>query len=34
MRSKLNENGFHIDESVIDTKMLAKAIASEVKRHG
>lgn len=34
MRSKLNENGFHIDESVIDTKMLAKAIASEVKHHG
>ena len=34
MRSKLNENGFHIDEFVIDTKMLAKAIASEVKRHG
>lgn len=34
MRSKLNENGFYIDESVIDTKMLAKAIASEVKHHG
>lgn len=34
MHSKLNENGFHIDESVIDTKMLAKAIASEVKHHG
>ncbi len=34
IRSMLNEKGFHIDEKTMDTKALAKAIASEVKHHG
>jgi energy-coupling factor transport system ATP-binding protein len=34
MRKLLNENGFNIDETVMDTKSLAKAIAKEVKHHG
>lgn len=34
MRKLLNENGFNIDETVMDTKSLAKAIVKEVKHHG